>query len=182
MVTTPRESFLLSFYNNVWQNVRRAETSLWILFPIYITSLTGLSYQREQIGIFLVLFLILIISIIFSSITFNLNLWFVRNMRLVARAEREFLKPTDLNRIIPKRWVTETIPFFNAEPYCLVGIAYLLIGISLSIFLQFFIGENSLTREQITILFFLWGLLLIGEGLFVNKLRRRYNEDVKDTP
>ena len=50
MVLSARKQFLLEFYNNVWLNVRRAETSLWILFPFYFTAVTGLFIYRIQLG------------------------------------------------------------------------------------------------------------------------------------
>jgi hypothetical protein len=176
-----RESFLLEFYNNVWLNVRRAETSLWVLFPFYFTALSGLFIYRIQIGDFMTSFFILVISIFFSIISFNLNLWFVRNMRLVSRAEREFLNPNDFNRIIPKRWVTDHVHFFNYEPYCLLSIAYLAIGIVTTILMVFYVIKEPFTREQNIILLLMWGFLLLGETYFVRIFRSRYLQTIAET-
>lgn len=183
MSLAKRDEFLIAFYNNMWLNVRRAETSLWVLFPFYFTSLIGLLFSREQIGIFLVLFLILMSSIFFSIITFNLNLWFIRNMRLVAKAERDFFDPKkDYNKIIPEKWITQTIPFLNKEPYCLLGIGYILVGILTTFFYIYYFNGGLLSNDQLAILFFLWGISLLIELLFVNNLKKRYYQNVKDTP
>ena len=182
MSLAKRDEFLIAFYNNVWLNVRRAETSLWVLVPLYFTILTGFLIYRKEINIFITTFLILILSISFSCITFNLNLWFVRNMRLVSRAEREFLDPKkDYNRVIPEKWIIEHIKFFTTEPYCIFGFAYLLIGIASTVFFLIFASEVSLTQNQMIILISSWVLLLLGEIAFVNKLRKRYNKNINET-
>jgi len=181
MGLTAREQFLLDFYNNVWLNVRRAETSLWILFPIYFTTIIGLLYSRDQIGIFLMLFFLSILSIVFSAIAFNLNSWFVRNMRLVSKSEGEFLQESDYDRIIPEKWANLKIGFINKEPYCITGIGYLLVGLTITIYLIAY-SNYSLSKEQIVLLLLVWGSLLICEFFYVNSLRKAYNLFIKETP
>jgi hypothetical protein len=105
MNVPPRDHFLIEFYNNVWLNIRRAETSLWTLFSFYFPIVVGLLVYREQVGITVITFIIVLVSFIFSIFSFNLNLWYIRNLRLTSRVEKECLVDNDFDKIIlPKIW------------------------------------------------------------------------------
>ena len=182
-------------YNVFWKNISRAETALWGFIAVYYGIIGSLFLYRLNFGSekaimsssLISILLILIVSIFFSMISFNLNLWFLRNMELISRIEKDLLEKNDLDSIIPKSWVLKERKFFNLEFYCLFSFIFIIFGL----FFSFIIMEiDNVMNNQISILkinevyffFLILIILIIFETLYIKfHLISRYKKLLKNS-
>jgi len=130
-MSNQKKQFETQMYNQFWSNVRRAEVSSWQVFlsySIFIGIITFL-FENDMPNWTLVI-LIIIFTALAITMSLSANLWFVRNMYLISRVEKQF----EPYNIIPKTWIPLNIKFFNKELYLIHTLFYFLIGLSLSFF------------------------------------------------
>lgn len=127
-----RKDFLIKMYESSWNNVNRAEDSLWKIFAAYTALFAGLGLAIDAIGNFGFLFVMTIFSFagIFSSLT--ANGWFVRNMGIISNIEKEFLKFNE-NEVIPKEWMENKVPFFKMENWWIIVALFFIIIIAIHV-------------------------------------------------
>ena len=126
-----KKNFEMQMYNQFWNNVRRAEVSSWQVFLSYslfigiITFLFENNMPNSTLVILIIIFTTLAITMSLSA-----NLWFVRNMYLISRVEKQF----EPYNIIPKTWIPLNIKFLNKELYLIHTVFYFIIGLFLGLF------------------------------------------------
>lgn len=177
-----RDHFVLEMYKIFWQNVARTRVSLWAFIPSFAGAIWILFQNQELFEGFPISSSILVIiginsiSIFFSSIAFNLNLWFIRNMELISRLEYEMLDENDIDRLIPKSWVEKERSFFNWEFYCVFAYFFIIAGIVLSLGI---IVKNNLGLYEISIIVIALVIGLLIEYFYVVYLKERYAKLLK---
>jgi hypothetical protein len=110
-----RNDFLMKLYENSWSNISTAEDTAWKMMAAYTALFAGLSIAIPYITLFGFVSVIIIFSFLSVAIALNANLWFVRNIGISSSIEKEMLLDSDMNKIIPKRWVERKPPFFSWE-------------------------------------------------------------------
>lgn len=126
-------------YESSWNNVSRAEDSLWKIFAAYTALFAGLGIAIDTIGVFGFLFIMTIFSfagVISSLIT---NSWFVRNMGIISNIEKEFLEFTD-TEVIPKIWMSGKVSFLNRENW----------WITIALFFAVIVGIHIILLSELT--------------------------------
>ena len=127
LTLSKREDFLLKLYEASWNNVSKAEDSIWKIFAAYTAILAGLGLAIDVIGNLGFLLFVITFSFIGVYVAINGNSWFVRNMGIITNIEKEFLKVDDFDYIIPKKWVKKKTPFINPEVWWIILILFIVI-------------------------------------------------------
>jgi len=169
-----REDFLLKLYESSWNNVSRAEDSLWKIFAAYTALFAGLDLAIDTIGDFRFLFIMTIFS--FSGIISSLiaNSWFVRNMGIISNIEKEFLKFNG-NEVIPKEWVKGKVPFFNVENWWIIVALFFTIIIAIHVIMMDKISEQDYGKM---ILLDVFGSLCVAA--YWVKLQTKHKDFIKN--
>jgi len=161
-------------YESSWDNVNRAEDSLWKIFAAYTALFAGLGLAIDTIGNFGFLFLITIFSFagIFSSLT--ANSWFVRNMGIISNIEKEFLEFNG-NEVIPKKWVARKVPFLKMENWWIIVALFFTIIIAIHVIMMDKISEEDMAKQ--ILLDVLGGIFVAMYGI---QLQRKHNNFVEN--
>lgn len=126
-----KKQFETQMYNQFWNNVRRAEASSWQVFLSYSLFIGIITFLFENnMPNWVLVILIIIFTILAITMSLSANLWFVRNMYLISRVEKQF----EPYNIIPKTWIPLNIKFFNKELYLIHTVFYFIIGFFLGFF------------------------------------------------
>lgn len=158
-----RDVFLLKLYEICWNNVTKAEDSIWKIFAAYTAILAGLGLAIDAIGALGFLLLVITFSFIGMYVSINASSWFARNMGLIANLEKEFLDKGDFDKIIPKKWVTSKVPFLNLEVWWIMFFLFIAV-----IMVSTYLFYNTISEEGKTIVFFaevIGFLLAFGYGV-----------------
>jgi hypothetical protein len=171
-----RKDFLLKMYGSCWDNVTRAEDSLWKVFAAYTALFAGLGLTIEHIGTFGFLFIMTIFS--FAGIVSSLiaNSWFVRNMGIISNIEKEFLK-FDADEVIPKSWTLGKVPFLNVENWWTIVALFSAILIAIHVVLLSTVSEADLPKQ---ILLDVFGGIFVGFYWIV--LQRNHDKFINSAP
>ena len=108
-----RNDFLLKLYEISWNNIHTAQDTAWKMMASYTALFPGLSIAIPYITLFGFVSIIVLFSFLAVAISLNANLWFVRNVGITSSIEKDMLLESDLDKIIPKRWVTGKVTFFS---------------------------------------------------------------------
>ena len=147
-----KKEFQLSMYKEFWANIRNAEETSWKIFISYSIIIGVISFlYQNNMPMWLICLLISGLTGLAISISLNANLWFLRNIFLIARLEGEF-KP---NNIIPEEWGKKNKKFINDEIWTLHLILYLILGTTLCLFFSLEI------KGLLEFFYFFCGLILI---------------------
>lgn len=129
-----KKQFEMQMYNQFWNNVRRAEASSWQVFLSYSLFIGIITFLFENdMPNWILVILIIIFTTLAITMSLSANVWFVRNMYLISRVEKQF----EPYNIIPKTWIPLDIKFFNKELYLIHTVFYFFIGLFLCIFFLF---------------------------------------------
>jgi len=176
-----RQDFLLKMYETAWENIIRTDESLWKFFIAFSTVIIAAvffsdkAFKNPCAG----LIVALIITAVATCYSFNINLWFLRNLLIIGNLEATFLYANDYNVIIPKEWHPPyTGNFVNFREFpSILGFVYPAFGIFMVI-----IQARNLCRQQQIYLGITSLVLLILVALYVCSLARRFRKLKKRAP
>jgi hypothetical protein len=112
-----RDEFLLKMYEAFWNNITRAEDAAWKLLATYTALFAGLALAFTVVGPLGFAVLVTLFSFLAIALSLNANLWFVRNIGLIANLEKEFLNKQDYGVLIPEPWGKDKVPFFSLKRF-----------------------------------------------------------------
>lgn len=163
-------------YESCWNNVTRAEDSLWKVFAAYTALFAGLGLTIDHIGTFGFLFIMTIFS--FAGIISSLiaNSWFVRNMGIISNIEKEFLN-FSANEVIPKSWMSGKVGFLNEENWWTIVALFSAILIAIHVVLLSTLSEADLPKQ--IVLDVLGGIFV---GFYWIMLQRKQNNFTNNAP
>jgi hypothetical protein len=176
-----RQDFLLKMYETAWSNINRTDETLWKLFFTYVTVVGGALFFSDKVlqdpwfGLLISLF----ITTVATCYSFNVNLWFLRNLVMIGNLEASFLDPGDYNKLIPQKWHSPySGSFFNLKEFpTILGFSYPLFAI-LVIYLYW---ERCCVSQRVRLLFFAGGFLIVTL-LYVCNLCNRFRELKEGAP
>jgi len=125
-----REDFLLEMYRARWDDIARAEDSMWKFIAFYSAILASSTIAFEK-GLIIrsgAITLLLLFGFLAILVALNRNLWFVRNLGLVSNLEKEFLNIADYGVLIP-HYFKEKERFHNWEIYWLQIAVYFIVNL-----------------------------------------------------
>lgn len=176
-----RQNFLMKMYGKSWTNIMRTDESMWKLFMSYATVVIGAISLSDKVlkNPFLGLIVTLFITAVMTCYSFNVNLWFLRNLIIIGNLEASFLYSTDYNKIIPKRWKPPYEgKFFSFKEFpTILGFSYTIFEI-----LIIYIYIEELNRKQIIMLGIIFIVLSILTICYTCNLVKRFEDIKKDAP
>jgi len=174
-----REKFLISYYEKCWENISRAEDSVWKMFAAYAGLFAGSAFLFDKIGIVGFLGIFISYSGLAMILTLNAHLWYLRNISLISNFEKEFLIPTDYGVIIPNKFKDKLnfLGFHSFEIWLLLFFAYFFISVLITSF--FYTRLTCLEKNTIIMLF---GGVIIINLIYGFHLKTRYDEFRSDSP
>jgi hypothetical protein len=123
-----RDQFLMEMYKTAWANITRMDDLVWKVFISYATVVVGATVLSDKLlkNVAAGLAISMVLTAVATAVSFNVNLWFLRNLVIISNVEATFLAPEDYGHIIPRRWHPPFQgPFFNwKELYPAVAITY----------------------------------------------------------
>lgn len=123
-----REEFLLKMYETTWHNIARTDEALWRFFIAYVTVIIAAIFVSDKYlnDIFYGLIIAVFITAVATCYSFNVNLWFLRNLLIVGNLEAVFLDANDYGKIIPGKWKPPfKASFINLKEFpTILGFAY----------------------------------------------------------
>lgn len=171
-----RIKFLLQMHSSYWNNITRAEDACWKMMAAYAALITGLSLSISAIGYTGFLGIFIPFSFMSIAIFLNANLWFLRNIGLISNLEKEFLRDTDYNYLIPKKW-SKKYSFLNSEPWWVFIFVYFSVCLIITIFMfqKINYGEQIfvVSLYLVSFLFTIW---------YGKKMRDRYEKFKANAP
>ena len=80
-----RQDFLMKMYENSWTNIIRTDESLWKLFISYASVIIGAVLLSDKVlkNPFFGLIVTVIITAVVTCYSFNVHLWFLRNLIII---------------------------------------------------------------------------------------------------
>jgi hypothetical protein len=170
-----RDRFLLSMYDTFWSNINRANDTAWKVFAAYAALFAGLTLARTIIGTLVVGVVIITFSLLAAALSFNSNLWFVRNVALISRIEEQFLDPTDYGKIVPPSWRRKEPSFASTEVWWVLAAVYILITLLTAAVL--FVSISPV--EQVMLGVYLT-ISLVATGRYERSQERKYKNFLKE--
>ena len=167
-----KKNFEMQMYNQFLNNVRRAEASSWQVFLSYSLFIAIITFLFENnMPNWTLVILIIIFTALAIIMSLSANLWFVRNMYLISRVEKQF-EPYD---IIPETWIPLNIKFLNKELYLIHTVFYLIIGL----FLGFFFYLKNIIGYTEIVFIFIALFISVGSLCFYIKGQLGHLSDLK---
>jgi len=167
-------------YDAYWNNITRAEEAAWKILATYSALFAGLALAYSVVKPIGFAILVILFSFLAIAISLNANLWFVRNIGLIANVEKEFLDKSDYGVLIPARWGKEKVPFFSwkvFEAWWVLIAAYFAVAVvTMSVLWNRVSSDDAIT---ILLFFALCTLLTITYGV---SLKSRHEDLMRDAP
>jgi hypothetical protein len=168
-----RRQFLISYYEKCWENISRAEDSVWKMFAAYAGLFAGSAFLFDKIGMMGFLGIFIGYSGLAMILTLNSHLWYLRNITLISNFEKEFLCKEDYGYLIPHIFKDRLkfIGFHSFEVWLLLFFGYLSISILVTSFFY-----SSLTCEEKNLVNILFGAVIVINLIYGICLKMRYDE------
>lgn len=176
-----RSNFLLKMYETAWQNITRTDDQLWKVFISYATVVLGAAILSDKVlnQPFLGVLVAMVLSFVTTCFSFNVNLWFLRNIIIVANLEANFLNGADYGIIIPRNWRPPYKGWFLnvSELPSILGLIYPVFAM-----LIVFNYWNRFTFEERAYLIMSLVLITILTLLYVGSLLARFEKLKRGAP
>ena len=167
----------MKMYESYWNNINRAEDSLWKIFAAYTALFAGLGLAIDFIGNFGFLFIMTIFSFAGMISALVSNSWFTRNMGLIANIEKELLAESDFDNIMPKVWTTGKVSFLNRENWWIIIALFGAVIIGIHVILL-----DTLPEEGFGIQIILDVIGFVFVGIYWGYLSRAHKNFVDSAP
>lgn len=124
-----RDEFLMEMYKAAWSNVTTAEDTLWKVMAAYTAVFAALAFVSSFLRETGFVVLVVIFGLFGAAVSQNANLWFIRNMGIIANVEQEFLLPADYERIIPASWKNR-VAFVNWDVWWVMTVLFYAVSVT----------------------------------------------------
>jgi hypothetical protein len=178
---TERQQFLLKMYETTWHNIARTDEALWRFFIAYVTVIIAALFLSDKYlnNIYYGLIIAVFITAVATCYSFNVNLWFLRNLLIIGNLEVTFLDADDYGKIIPMTWKPPfSGTFINLKEFpTILGFIYPLFAV---LMVTNYWGRLCDSQKSFLEVYFIIVSILVS--VYIGFLNKRFNDLKENAP
>jgi hypothetical protein len=178
---TDRQEFLLKMYETTWHNIARTDEALWRFFIAYVTVVVAALFLSDKYinDIYYGLIIAVFITAVATCYSFNVNLWFLRNVLIIGNLEASFLDANDYGKIIPANWKPPYLgKFINLKEFpTILGFIYPAFAVLMA---EHYWGRLCDDQKGFLRIYFV--IVSIAAVVYISFLNKQFNELKRDAP
>ena len=170
----------MRMYEVYWSNITRAEEAAWKILATYSALFAALTLAFTVVKPVGFAVLVILFSFLAIAISLNANLWFVRNIGLIANLEKEFLDKADYGVLIPVRWGKDKVPFFSwkvFEAWWVLITAYLAVAVATVAVLS-----SQFSCDDALIILLVFAVCMLLTLVYGMSLKSRHDALLREAP